>query len=248
LRARVVQQCAGAGDAVERAHALVKLLKLEVLLILAMQDRVASHRANLLAKPRRQQRHIYLEIMGSMPLKIILLTMVGTAVGCMVLSILQSKNLSELVGDDETCIIQIGKELCIDQFAPLNCTPPNSSVAVPPSNFIGSMSGISPFNRYFAIDTRFLAPNLNTTRSAQQLVYPELFYNMTVRGSADRTSTFDVVFEVKRQRSPRAYRPPLFVISHHAQLFVALLHRFNALPARNRIHYQLSSELFNVPR
>ena len=109
-----------------------------------------------------------------MPLKIILLTMVATAVGCMVLSIMQSKNLSEIVGDDETCIIQLGKELCIDQFQPLNCTPPNSSVATPPSNFVGRMTGISPFNRYFAIDTRFLAPNINTTRNAQQLACVDL--------------------------------------------------------------------------
>jgi hypothetical protein len=142
-----------------------------------MQTGSTPQNATLQApKRRRQQRHIYLEIMGSMPLKILLLTMVATAVGCMVLSILQSKNLSEIVGVDETCIIQLGKDLCINQFEPLNCTPPNASIPVPLSNFVGSMTGISQFNGYFAIDTRFLAPNINTTRNAKQLIFPMLSY------------------------------------------------------------------------
>lgn len=148
---------------------------------------------------RRQQRHIYLEIMGSMPLKIMLLTMIATAVGCIVLSVMQSKNLSEIVGDDEACILQLGKELCITQFEPLNCTPPNSSFVVPPSNFKGQMTGICPYNRYFAIDTRFQTPNLNTTRNAQKVIFPQLTFNMTVLASDGPSNLYDVVFEVKSQ-------------------------------------------------
>ena len=148
---------------------------------------------------RRQQRHIYLEGMGSVPLKIMLLTMIVTAVGCIVLSVMQSKSLSEIVGDDEQCIRQLGKELCITQFEPLNCTPPNSSFVVPPSNFKGRMTGISPYNRYFAIDTRFLSPNANTTRRAQELNFPRLTFNMTVLANDGQADQSDVVFEVKSQ-------------------------------------------------
>jgi hypothetical protein len=152
-----------------------------------------------LTERRRQQRHIYLEIMGSMPLKIMLLTMIATAVGCIVLSVMQSKNLSEIVGYDQECIRQLGKDLCIAQFEPLNCTPPNSSFFVPPSNFKGKMTGISPYNRYFAIDTRFQSPNSNTTRNAQKLIFPQLTFNMTVLASDRPVDVYDVVFEAKRQ-------------------------------------------------
>ena len=153
-----------------------------------------------LPKRRRQQRHIYLEIMGSIPLKIMLITMILTCVGCIVTSVFQSRNLSEIVGDDETCLRQFGGELCINQFDALNCTPPNASVAVPPSNFIGSMTGISPYNRYFAIETRFEAPSINTTRNASKYIYPQPTFNMTIRGKGDGPNDkLEVIFEVKRQ-------------------------------------------------
>jgi hypothetical protein len=166
-----------------------------------MQGRSSPlHDGLQLPKRRKQQRHIYLEIMGSMSLKIMLITMILTCLGCIVMSVFQSKNLSEIVGDDETCLSQFSGQLCIDQFESLNCTAPNNNSFVPQSSFKGSMMGISPYNRFFAIETRFEAPNLETTRNASKYIYPSPTFNMTIRGKGSAPSdNLEVIFEVKRQ-------------------------------------------------
>jgi hypothetical protein len=148
---------------------------------------------------RKQQRHIFLEAMGALPLKFMLIAMVATVAGCVVLSVMQSKNLSEIVGDDEQCITQLGKKLCINQFVPLDCA--NATSRMNNSFFRGSMIGISPYNRYFSIDTRFDSPSKNTTRDAKLSIFPELSYNITVRGSeGDTIPANSVVFQATQQR------------------------------------------------
>ena len=200
-------------------------------------------------KWRRQQRHIYLEVMGATPLKSVLITMIVTAIGCMVMSVMQSKNLSEIVGDNEVCIAQLnGKQLCIQQFEALNCTPPNATVGVPPSTFDGNMNGISPYNGYFTIDTRFISPNTNTTAAARSGVFPKLTYNITVLGREGGTQSIrDVVYRASRQMYGRVcIFSPQKPLTRFPQILAALLLRRQPLPTRNCIHHQLSPQLHRV--
>jgi hypothetical protein len=62
------------------------------------------------------------------------------------------------------------------------------------------MTGISPYNRYFAIETRFESPSINTTRNASKFIYPQPTFNMTIRGQGSGADDKpEVVFQVKRQ-------------------------------------------------